>query len=157
MQMLSLAAAAIMTNASESTFRRRIADGSLLKMTEPGPNGRSMIAFDAIAADLCIPLDAEDRPYLFAADAGNPEAQNDMGMQMLSHKMPKSAIYWFELASKQEYPEAMYWLARCYLSGEGVLTNTDVGMMWLAKAAAAGHVIAKGLMAHMIEKTITSG
>lgn len=37
----------------------------------------------------------------------------------------------------------MCWLGRCYLTGQGIDRNHDLGLMWLTHAAVKGHPIAR--------------
>ena len=152
MQLISIASAITLTEWSESTFRRRIADGALTREFELGTGGRAMVSFDAIKSHACIPLEDEDGSLIQDADTGNAEAQNDLALLFLANSKPRAAIYWFELAAKQEYPDAMHWLGRCHIDGNGVLQDENLGMMWLAKAAAQGHVISQAQMQAMRDK-----
>lgn len=152
MQLISIASATTLTEWSESTFRRRIADGALKREFESGPSGRAMVSFEAIRPHVCIPLEDEEVALIKNADSGNAEAQNDLALLFLSNKKPRGAIYWLELAAKQEYPDAMHWLGRCHLDGNGVLQDENLGMMWLAKAAAGGHIVSQAQMQAMRDK-----
>lgn len=98
---------------------------------------------DSIKSHISIQLTDEDLSLIKEADAGSAEAQNDLFLLLMERGKPKSALYWLELAVKQDYPDAMHWLGRCYIEGNGVPQNEDMGIMWLAKAAAHGHVISK--------------
>jgi hypothetical protein len=151
-QLISIASAITLTEWSESTFRRRIADGSLKREFETGPSGRAMVSFDAIKPHACIPLENEDFALIKDADSGNAEAQNDLALLFLAKHTPRGAIYWLELAARQEYPDAMHWLGRCHLDGNGVLQDDNLGMMWLAKAAARGHTISQVQMQAMRDR-----
>lgn len=48
----------------------------------------------------------------------------------------------------------MQWLGHCYVNGKGVAKDANLGMMWIAKAAALGHVIAQGLMKTLISRAL---
>ncbi|MGP1665999.1 MAG: tetratricopeptide repeat protein, partial [Rhodanobacter sp.] len=73
-------------------------------------------------------------------------AQTDLAVLFLSNAKPESAVYWLELAAKQDYANAMHLLGRCYTDGNGILKNEDLGIMWIAKAASHGHLISQGQM-----------
>ncbi|SBT03982.1 Sel1 repeat protein (fragment) [Candidatus Accumulibacter aalborgensis] len=105
-----------------------------------------MIPLDLIMPHLCLPLEPEDIEVLEKADAGDAEAQNELALIFLSNDKPKSAVYWLELAAKQNFADSMSLLSRCYMDGNGVSHDKNVGIMWLAKAAAFGHVIAQAQM-----------
>jgi hypothetical protein len=152
LQLISIASAITLTEWSESTFRRRIADGTLTRYVEPGPSGRAMVDLDAIQSHACIPLNEDDGSLIQDADSGNASAQNDLALLFLANSKPRAAIYWLELAAKQDYPDAMHWLGRCHIDGNGVLQNENLGMMWLAKAAAHGHAISQAQVQAMRDK-----
>lgn len=139
---LSLQAVTTLTEWSERTVRRRLADGILKCADNSGPYNKTLICFDSIAQDVCIPLTPEDMKILQRADNGDAEAQNDLALLFLAHGKLKSAMIWLELAAKQSFPDAMQWLGECYLYGTGVTKDEHLGVMWIAKAASLGHTIA---------------
>jgi hypothetical protein len=56
-----------------------------------------MICFDSIKNDICIPLEPDDIELIKAADAGEPQAQNDLGVlfwRMTGRKMPFIGWNW---------------------------------------------------------------
>ena len=111
-----------------------------------------MVDFNAIKPHVCIPLEEEDIQLIKDADSGDAEAQNDLALLFLANSKPRAAIYWLELAAKHEYADAMHWLGRCHIDGNGVLQDENLGMMWLAKAAAQGHAISQAQMQAMRDK-----
>lgn len=156
MKAISIATVATLIDQSERTLRRRIADGALSRVVEDGGN-RTMIPFDAICNQIVIPMEAEDFELISCADAGNAEAQNNLALLFLSNGKPEIAIYWLELAAKQDHTDAMHWLGRCHIEGTGVPKDEDLGIMWLAKAAAHGHVISKEQIQIMKERFTSCG
>jgi TPR repeat protein len=50
----------------------------------------------------------------------------------------------------------MQWLGHCYINGKGVQKDENLGVMWLAKAAALGHVIAQGQMNGLIGRVLNN-
>lgn len=145
LKFLSLAAAITLTEFSESTFRRRFLDGSISREILTG-SGKSMIYFESIRPYVKISLTEEDLITIENADAGDSNAQDEVGILFLENNKAKSAIYWFEAAAKNGNSDAMHWLARCYLSGNGTFKDENVGMMWLSKSAAGGHPISMAQM-----------
>lgn len=111
-----------------------------------------MVELNAIKSNACVPLEEDDGPLIQDADTGNAEAQNDLALLFLANNKPRAAIYWLELAAKQDYPDAMHWLGRCHIDGNGVLQDENLGMMWLSKAAAHGHSISQAQMQTMLKK-----
>lgn len=155
--MISLATAVTLTEWSKRTLWRRISDGSLRRISEDDflDDKKAKIHLDTIKDYICFPIEPGDFELIESADAGSAEAQTDLAVLFLSHEKSESAIYWLELAVKQNYAGAMYWLGRCYVDGNGVLPNENLGIMWIAKAAALGHVISQGLMSAVLVKAVS--
>ena len=151
-ELISLAAAITLTEWSERTFWRRFADGSVKRELETSGNGKSMVHLESIKAHIAIPLAPEDFSLVQQADRGDPAAQNDLALIFLSSGRTRGAIYWLELAARQDYADAMHWLARCYLDGNGVAPDDHLGLMWLSKAAAHGHLISQGQLQVMRDR-----
>ncbi|MDO9270337.1 MAG: hypothetical protein Q7T96_14630 [Methylobacter sp.] len=142
MQHLSLQAAITLTEWSERTIRRRLADGALQCAADNKAYYKTMICFDSIKHDICIPLNPNDIELIKSADAGDAKAQNDLALLFLEQNKPKSAVYWLELAAKQQVSDAMHLLGCCYLEGSGLPKDDNLAIMWIAKAASLGHPIA---------------
>jgi TPR repeat protein len=70
-------------------------------------------------------LEPKDLPVLESADAGDAEAQNDLALIFLSNGKHKDAIYWLELAAKQDYAIAMHGRGRCHIDGNWLPTNNN--------------------------------
>lgn len=138
---ISIDAASAITSLSRSTWWRRISTQAVTRAADD--RGRTMLLWSEVAPHVDIFMDAENHETLFLADIGYADAQNTIGQFFLSAEKHKSAIYWFQLASKQDHPDAMQWLGDCYVCGKGVEKNEYLGLMWIAKAAVLGHVIAQ--------------
>lgn len=152
---ISLETAVAMTGLSRSTWRRRIAKGEVFRMTDDA-RGRTMLLWAVVKPDIQVPLAPEDEHLVFLADAGNTEAQNDVGQLFLMADKPKTAFYWFQQAAQQSSADAMQWLGHCYIHGKGVSRDDNVGIMWISKAASLGHVIAQGQMTGLISNALGS-
>ncbi len=142
---ISLQTAATLTEWSLSTLRRRVADGTLRYAANEDRN-KAMICFDSIRNHLCMALEADDIALIQRADTGDAGAQNDLAMLFLAYDKPHGAVYWLELAAKQNFADAMQLLGNCYLKGNGVAKDDNLAMMWIAKAASLGHPIALAQM-----------
>lgn len=105
---------------------------------------------------LCIALEPEDSDLPSRAAMGNAEAQNDLATICMQQNQGSSAMYWFEQAAEQGYAESMHWLGRCHLEGRFVEENANLGIMWIAKAAAHGHVISQAQIKAMIAALIAT-
>jgi len=148
--MISIDTAVRLTDLSRRTLWRRIGGGGLERGTNDS-RGRAMIEVEAVLPFVTVPLESSDWAVIEKADAGEAEAQNDTAMLFLSAGRPRSAIYWLERAAEQDYPDAMQLLAGCYLAGAGIDKDEHLGLMWLAKAAAKGHLIARQQMAAILK------
>lgn len=159
MRAISLDSAIIVTGLSKRTLWRRLSDGSIRRMDKDS-RSRTMLAFDDLVPLLCIPVEPGDYPLFIAADTGDARAQNDLALLFLEAGQPEVARYWLEAAANINRPEpsaaAMHNLAHLYLSGSGVIRNEHIGLMWLAKAAARGYVIAERQMAALVQSSVTT-
>jgi TPR repeat protein len=60
-------------------------------------------------------------------------------------------VFWWQRAAQGGNADAMQWLGRAYLLGEHLPADQSLALMWLDKAAAAGHVIARELMLKLMD------
>jgi hypothetical protein len=152
---VSLDTACAITNMSKSTWWRRIAKGDFTRVADDA-RGRAMLLWSEVAPHIGVPIAPEDQHYILRADAGNAEAQDDIGQLFLMSEKNQAAVYWFQQAAQQNNADAMQWLGHCYVNGKGVPKDENLGMMWIAKAAALGHVIAQGQMKGLINYALSS-
>lgn len=143
MHLLSAAAALTLTDWSESTLRRRWAEGLIGRVTEEGGAGRAMVPWDDLRPHLAVTLSPSDLPMLLTADAGDPEAQVNLALMLIEQGFLKGARAWLQLAIRRDHPEAAYWLARLALAGEAGEANDASALAWLSRAAGLGHPIAQ--------------
>jgi TPR repeat protein len=127
---------------SERTVRRWDEDG-VLKTVAHDAAGRAMVGMTDVFALLNRDMDLEIAELIVQADGGSAEAQSDLGMELLQDGRVTAAFELFRESAEQDYPEAMHWLYQCYMKGLGVEKDENLAMMWLNKAAAHGHAIAK--------------
>jgi TPR repeat protein len=139
---ISLDTAIIVTDTSKRTLWRRLSEGKIAR-EEDDERGRAMLDFEGILPMLCVSIAPEDHELFFNADAGDAEAQNDLALLFLESDRPDVALHWLQLAVAQDHADAMHNLGRLYIKGIGIPKNDNLGLMWLAKAAAFGHVIAE--------------
>ena len=139
---ISVEAAIAITERSRSTWWRRIAKGEITRVADDA-RGRAMLLWSEVVPQICVPMEPDDLTFVLRADAGDAAAQNDIGQFFSIAGKHKIALYWLQQAAQQYYPDAMQWLGRCYISGDGVPKNDNLGIMWIAKAAAHDHVIAQ--------------
>lgn len=151
MPYISLQSAVTLTDLSERTLRRRLAEGSIVKLKSEDSN-KSMISLASIKSDFCLSFEADQLELIQRADQGDAKAQNDLALFFLDNNKPKSALYWLELAIKQNVADAMYLMGCCYLNGNGLPKDANLAIMWIAKASAAGHRIALAQMQSIYPK-----
>jgi TPR repeat protein len=147
---LSLTTATVITGISERTWWRRIEQGSI-QHESMGPGKQTRLLFSDVLPEISISVTSEDIEFILLADAGDADAQNDIGQMFSIAGKPDTALYWLQQSANQGNPDAMQWLAQFYARGEGVPTDENLSMMWLAKAAALGHVIAKSQMDEILK------
>ena len=138
---ISLQTSMALTQLSENTLRRRVADGALKFSVNT-----LTIELESLKPLIRIPLDPDDTDLIGLADKGDPSAQTYLGLLFLENDIPSGCIHWLNLASEKEFPDAMQLLGDCYLRGVGVTKDENMAIMWIAKAASLGHVIAKAQM-----------
>ena len=77
--------------------------------------------------------------YLQSAEAGNAEAQFDIGYAYYTGEGTQrdytSAAMWFKRSAKQNFAKAQYNLAYCYINGRGVPRDYDKAYNLLLKSA----------------------
>ena len=143
MTAITVPTAALILDRTTRTIWRRIADGSLPTITE---DDRQKIPLDAVIHEACIPIDPEDYELITGTDAGNAESQCELALLFLLRDRPHIALPLLNLAAREDYPEALYQIARCHIAGTGVARDGNAGIMWLARAASHGHSIAQEQM-----------
>lgn len=150
---ISIDTTSAITELSRRTWWRRISAGEVNRMADDD-RGRTMLLWEEVAPHICVPIEPEDKQFILLADAGDADAQDNVGQLFLMSNKYQAAIYWFELAAQQNNADAMQWLGHCYINGKGVPKDENLGMMWIAKAAALGHVIAQGQMKGLIGRAL---
>lgn len=156
MSSISLDAAIALTGLSKRTLWRRLSDGRIGRVGNDG-RGRTMLDLDDLLSLSNIKVDPLDYELFGRADAGDPAASNDLALVFLEANKPEIAFYWLQMAVNNKPStccvDAMHNLATLYIAGRGISKDENSGMMWLAKAAAHGHIIAKQQMAALTKGT----
>jgi len=138
---ISLEAATIVMQVSKRTLWRRISDGQITRQNNDA-EGRTMLTFEDIVPMLCVPVAPENYDLIIEAAAGNAESQNDLAVFFLEADKPDISLHWLKMAANQGHPDAMHNLSKLYIKGIGTQKDDSTGLMWLAKSASLGHVIA---------------
>lgn len=133
-----------MSEHSKRTWWRRV---SAKIVTRTGiDRGRTMVALDEALPFISADITEEDVQLIILADAGNADAQNDLGQLFDEFGKREIALYWWRASADQGHPDAMHHLGNCFVSGKGVTKDENIGIMWIAKAASFGHVLAGSQM-----------
>ena len=138
---INVEAAVWITQLSKRTLWRRLSEGQITRQANDD-EGRAMLTFEDLAPMLCIPVAPQDHDLIIEAAAGDAEAQNDLALLFLDADKPDIGLHWLALAADQGHSDAMHNLSKFYIQGSGTPKNDSLGLMWLGKAAALGHVIA---------------
>lgn len=77
-----------------------------------------------------------------AADEGHAPSQALLGYILDRAEENKAAFTLYEKASRQGNAEGMYGLAMLYMNGEGIEQSNELAVMWMTRAAEAGHDVA---------------
>ncbi|WP_371324382.1 hypothetical protein VX159_02335 [Dechloromonas sp. ZY10] len=141
--LLSLDAALALTGLSKRTLWRRIAEGGLRKQEAEGSKQATALVLDDVLLLAGLMLDAENYALLQLADAGDATAQTEIGQSLLQRQRYAAAVYWLTRAAEQGAADAMQCLGHCHATGQGLPRDGHLALMWIAKAAAAGHPIAR--------------
>ena len=90
-----------------------------------------------------------------AAEAGNPQAQYELGTILLSstgaEKKPEEALKWYRMAAKQNNADAQYTLGKMYAAGDGVKKSRDRAFEYFNMAAEQKHPEAAFEVAKFLE------
>ncbi|QEA11807.1 MULTISPECIES: hypothetical protein [Comamonas] len=162
--------AAALTGRSVRTWQRRVEQGLVERLGE----GRTLVPFDALVPELAVAIAPADLPLLARADGGDATAQAELGALLALEALAgaagthaqadrgrsagaAAALYFLQAGADQGSADAMHWLALLHaagLAGGGNGHEGDGGkalaLMWLARAAAHGHVIARAQLAGLV-------
>lgn len=165
---VSLACAAVLSGLSVRTWQRRIEDGQVARCADA--TGRPHIALGAlrVTSTLLRDCNEEDVALLLHADQGAVLAQAEIGacfaLRALQLQQGASAItppspspqeaarvafFFLGKAADQGDTDAMHWLGLLHAHALGTTASGPYevqALMWLSKAAAQGHAIARQQM-----------
>ncbi len=149
MPSISLNTAISITGLSRRTLWRRISEGCVSTLDTHEPGVETRVSLDDVLPLSCLPLQPDDHAVIVDADAGDAVAQCDVALMWLAAGRADDAVPWLVRSAKQHYPDAMCYLGRLCLSGEGIARDRDAGLMWLSHAAVKRHVLAPSLLAFL--------
>lgn len=139
--LISIDTVSIITERSKRTWQRRLASG--VDRVLEDFRGRSMLRMEDIHPFICASLSEDDISVLIQADRGSASSQCDIGQVFDLLGKHEIAIYWWLQAAEQGDAEAMQCLGSAYAAGRGVSADENLALMWVARAAAQGHSIAR--------------
>ncbi len=160
--------AAALTGRSVRTWQRRMEQGLVARRAD----GRALVPWAALQAELVAPLAPQDAPLLEQADQGDAAAQAQMGALLALAALDAlgaapggdgcngcdncvgAARYFLEQAAQQGEADAMHWLALLHAGGLCEGDGNAQALMWLARAAAQGHVVAKAQLAGLMPRAV---
>ncbi|MDO9236256.1 MAG: sel1 repeat family protein [Aquabacterium sp.] len=142
----TLGAVISITGWSERTVWRRLSAGSITRVGPASSGSRVLVTWKSVEPHARLKLDRDGLALLCSADTGDAESQNDLALLFLAHRLQSGAAYWLQQAARGGHADAMHWLGRCYLGGEGVPQDRNRGLMWLARSACTGHLISDALL-----------
>lgn len=142
MLVISVDSAALVTELSKRTWQRRAAEGKIRLAADDGRR-RAMIDMTDVAPHISIPMSQEVLKLLSRADAGDAASQSYIGQLFAARGKATIALHWVKLAANQEDPGAMQILGQMHADGNGVEQDDYLALMWVAKAAAHGHPLAR--------------
>lgn len=165
---ISIRSAAVLSGLSLRTWQRRIQDGQVAHL---GGNGvGTLVPLQAVADLLPGAWAPHEVSALLAADAGDALAQAEVGAQCAQQVLPpaladadderanaarRMAWHFLAEAAEQGQADAMHWLGLLHAAqgqggrgdGEeatrGAEREEQLAIMWVARAATQGHVIAQ--------------
>ena len=138
---ISIDTPSIITERSKRTWQRRIASG--VDRVLEDLRGRSMVRLEDVYPFICVPLSEDDISALMLADSGSAVGQCDIGQIFDLLGKHEIAVYWWRQAAEQGDAEAMQCLGSAHAKGRGVSVDENLALMWIARAAAQGHLIAR--------------
>jgi uncharacterized protein len=131
-----------------------VSEGKVTRLADDA-RGRATLPWDDVVQEILLDLCADDWGLVFDADAGDPNAQNDLGQLFLAAGHYKQALYWLHQSADKQNADAMHWLGYCHVGGKGVPVDHTLGLMWLAKSASHGHAIAKEQINQLVQKGVS--
>lgn len=149
---IRLQTARLLIGKTMKTMQRWCDDGKIVSRIVD-LRGKRIVSLDSVLPYTC--LSPEDKKLIQQADAGDANAQNEVGILFLETHRSDIAFGWFQEAAKSRHPDAMHCLFHLYIHGSiGIEKNEALGIRWLAAAAAEGHVIATAQIRAMYERDL---
>jgi TPR repeat protein len=151
MPSVSLETAIALTGLSRRTIWRRLSEGVLRKADDTDTNdksgaARTWLEVRDVLTLANIDLDDAHLALLARAEKGDAVAQLELGLYFYKLGKYEATIYWLTLSARLHNADAMQFLGYCHAEGAGVKQADELALMWIAKAASSGHLIAQKQM-----------
>ncbi len=148
--LVSVATAALLAGVHPRTVRRWSAAGTIGPIDHAELRARVPLD-DRLLRLLTIALDADDVHRLRAADAGDPDAANDVALLLLAAGRQAQALPWLEAAAAGGCTDAMHWLGRRAIDAG----DQRGGIAWLSRSASAGHRVSAELLDSLLKRPVS--
>lgn len=106
--------------------------------------------FTTMVCPLCGPADNDLAALRKKAEAGDAQAQLDLGLHYQRgkgvDKDSAEAARWLRKAAEQDLPAAQFHLAGCCINGEGMTEDLQEGLEWLRRSAEHGYAPAQYML-----------
>ncbi len=144
MHWVTLGTAMAVTGLAKRTVWRRVAGRPEWKRNVDEPLQRAQVALEALQEDLLVRVEtADDLAVIVGADSGDADAMTDLALMLREAGEDAAALPWLQAAADAGHPDAMHWIGRALVTGDGMPTDQATGLAWIRKSAAAGHVISQ--------------
>ncbi|WP_018158371.1 tetratricopeptide repeat protein [Thioalkalivibrio sp. ALE14] len=147
MHWVTLGTAMAVTGLAKRTVWRRVAGHPEWKKNMEEPLQRAQVALEALRHDLLLRVEGEDDlAMVVRADKGDADAMTDLALMLREAANAAAALPWLQAAAETGHPDAMHWIGRALVAGDGIPTDQAAGLDWIRRSAAAGHVISQQQM-----------
>lgn len=144
MHWVTLGTAMAVTGLAKRTVWRRVAGHPEWKRNVDEPLRRAQVALEALREDLLVAVETDDDLAMIArADSGDTDAMTDLALMLREAGEDAAALPWLQQAADAGHPDAMHWVGRALVAGDGMPADQARGLDWLRRSADAGHAISR--------------
>lgn len=136
------------------TYQNNINHFDLLDLARNGNKEAAWYASQMYHRGILVEKDLE-KSKEFAALAGlngNPDAQDYLSRHPALTRSEQLA--WSNEAAASDHPKSLYYLGRSYLTGDGVPSDLDLAMFYLARSSSLGYEPARRLRQDILDQQI---
>ncbi|OOC09719.1 tetratricopeptide repeat protein [Thioalkalivibrio halophilus] len=144
MHWVKLGTGMAVTGLAKRTVWRRVAGRPEWKRNVDEPLQRAQVALEALRDDLLLRVEGEDDlAMIVRADQGDADAMTDLALMLRVAGEDAAALPWLQKAADAGHPDAMHWVGRALVAGDGMPPDQARGLEWLQRSADAGHAISR--------------